>query len=121
VPRAKSKPEERLWELVCERYPDAKREVGSLVPGRKYKADIVIERLKLVIEVDGWEFHGKYKSGFLRDRQKDRLLMLAGYRVVRFTAGEILKESSVVMETLDKVINVVEQERRRTNGKAACK
>ena len=119
VPRARSEPEEKLWQLVSKSYPDAEREVTGLVPGRRYKADIAIKRLSLVIEIDGWEFHGKYKSGFLRDRQKDRLLLLEGYRVVRFTAGEVLKEAETVMETLGQVVEVIENERRKENGKAS--
>lgn len=39
---------------------------------------------KLVVEVDGYQFHG-HRSAFERDRKKDQILIAAGYRVIRFT------------------------------------
>ena len=44
---------------------------------------------RLAIEIDGWQFHGKYLKDFTRDRQRDRALVLNGWRVLRFTAGEV--------------------------------
>lgn len=76
-PREISPPQYALWEMVRHIYPDAEAEKGGLVPGRRYTVDIVIERLKLVLELDGWAHHGKYKEGFQRDREKDRALLLA--------------------------------------------
>lgn len=116
IPRAPSVPQKKLWQLVKTAYPDAEEDKSGLVPGRKYESDIFIDRLKLCIELDGWTSHGRYKEGFTRDRQKDRLLLLNGFRVVRFTAGEVLKNSSLVMETLNKVVEVIESERRENDG-----
>ena len=104
-----SRPQQILWEAVKARYPNAEAEKPGLVHGRRYIADIVIEAQKLVIEVDGWEYHGKYKSGFQRDREKDRALMLAGYRICRFSAGEILKDIATVVSTLDQIVAAIEE------------
>lgn len=112
IPRAPSVPQTKLWELVKEKFPEAEENKTGLVPGRRYSVDIVIERLKLCAEIDGWEFHGKHKKGFLRDREKDRLLVLRGYRVVRFTAGEVLKKPAYVMSTFEAVVEVIEKERK---------
>lgn len=111
IPRAPSVPQQKLWGLVKDRFPEAESEKKGLVPGRRYTVDIVIERLALVIETDGWAYHGKFKSGFKRDREKDRALLLAGYRVLRFYTGEILKEPGKVMETLEQVVSMIEKER----------
>ncbi len=113
IPRAPSVPQQHLWNLVKERFPEAEEERAGLVPGRQYTVDIVIERFRLCIEVDGWTNHGKHKAGFKRDREKDRALLLQGFRVVRFYAGEILKEPHKVMETLEKVVSMIEKERRQ--------
>ena len=112
VPRAPSVPQQQLWRLVKERFPEAEEEKAGLVPGRRYTVDIVIERLHLVLEVDGWASHGKYKAGFKRDREKDRALLIQGFRVLRFTAGEILKDPQRVMETVEEVVLMIERERR---------
>jgi very-short-patch-repair endonuclease len=39
---------------------------------------------RLVVQVDGYQFHG-HRSAFERDRRKDQMLVAAGYRVVRVT------------------------------------
>lgn len=105
-----SEPQRRLWEAVKRRYPNAEQDKRGLIEGRRYIADILLDEYRLVIEVDGWEFHGKYKSGFQRDREKDRAFMLAGYRICRFSAGEILKDVEGVLDTLEKVIEKIKDE-----------
>lgn len=94
------------------KYPSAEQDKRGLIKGRRYIADILLADYRLVIEVDGWEFHGKYKAGFQRDREKDRALMLAGYRICRFSAGEILKDVEAVLKILEKVIEKIKDEQR---------
>jgi very-short-patch-repair endonuclease len=45
----------------------------------------------LVVEVDGYEFHGS-KRAFVRDRQRDTALAAAGIRVVRLSWHQLTKE-----------------------------
>lgn len=116
IPRAASVPQQKLWQLVRSAYPDAEQDKRGLVPGRRFEADIVIERLKLVIEIDGWAFHGRFKKDFIRDRQKDRLLLINGYRTIRVTAGEILKQPGMVMKTINQVVSVIEKEWSKRDG-----
>lgn len=109
--RELSPPQERLWRLVKDKYADAELDKKGLVPGRRWEVDIVIEQWRLAIETDGWAFHGKFKKDFLRDRQKDRALVLQGYTILRFTAGEIFKDPEMVMETIDQVVRMLEHGR----------
>ena len=51
-------------------------------------ADAVWADDRLVAEVDGWAFH-RGKRSFADDRRRDRKLVKAGWRVVRFTADEV--------------------------------
>jgi very-short-patch-repair endonuclease len=46
--------------------------------------DFVWLEQKLVVQVDGYQFHG-HRSAFERDRKKDQILIAAGYRVIRIT------------------------------------
>lgn len=62
--------------------------VGA-VPGRKFEIDLALPDLRLGIETDGWQYHGKHKESFLRDRDKDYLLTLQGWVIVRIQAGLI--------------------------------
>jgi hypothetical protein len=57
----------------------------------------------LVVEVDGHRFHGT-RQAFERDRDRDQRLTLAGYRVVRFTWRQIVREPEKVRERLGELL-----------------
>lgn len=69
---------------------------------RDYRLDIevVVEDLRLplstgyvthkfAIECDGHDFHEKTKEQAANDRRRERVLMINGYHVIRFTGSEI--------------------------------
>lgn len=60
----------------------------SAVPGGEDKW----LRLPLVVECDGHDFHERTKQQAKRDRARDREMMAAGYRVMRFTGSEIWRD-----------------------------
>ena len=47
--------------------------------------------LKLVVEVDGHEFHEETKEQVRHDKQRDRNLMMMGYKSVHFAGSEVYK------------------------------
>lgn len=63
------------------------------------EADFVWRRQRLVVETDGRIVHST-RQAFERDRRRDQRLMLAGWRVVRFTWREVVGEPGVVAETV---------------------
>lgn len=67
---------------------------SDAIPNRRFEIDIAFTAEKLAVEVDGWQYHGKYKSGFHRDRIKQNLLVCEGWRVLRFTAKQIYNTPS---------------------------
>jgi hypothetical protein len=54
---------------------------------------------RLVVELDGFEFH-RGRAAFGRDRQRDAALQMAGYRVLRVTHRRLQSEPGVVIETV---------------------
>lgn len=106
-------PQQKLWRALVHQYPELIKskdlcwELAGAVPGRKYSLDIAFRDLKLGLEVDGWEFHGKNINNFKRDRQKDRLLMLAGWRVLRIFASEINHEIESVLQAIEQARVVI--------------
>lgn len=87
----KSGPQAQLTTLIKAQLPDYAFEENKkdAVPDRKFEIDIAFVAQKLAVEVDGWQYHGKFKAGFSRDREKQNLLVCEGWRVLRFTAKQI--------------------------------
>jgi very-short-patch-repair endonuclease len=77
----RSRAEELAWELIVG--------LGLPLPLVNHRVlgfelDFLWPELRLVLEVDGFEFHGG-SNAFHRDRERDRALALAGYQVLRST------------------------------------
>jgi len=56
--------------------------------------------------VDGWQNHGKTKAGFQKDREKQNLYVLAGWRILRYTAADIYGNLDCVAEQIRKAIAI---------------
>jgi very-short-patch-repair endonuclease/predicted transcriptional regulator of viral defense system len=54
---------------------------------------------KLIVEVDGFRFHG-HRAAFERDRRKDMTLVAAGYLVIRVTWRQLTEEPLAVAATI---------------------
>lgn len=69
------------------------------LPGAELKVDFLWCHQRLIVETDGRDVHGT-RQAFERDRERDQRLMLAGYRVVRFTWRQVTREPERVASTL---------------------
>jgi very-short-patch-repair endonuclease len=54
---------------------------------------------RLIVEVDGYEFH-RDRAAFERDRRRDQILTAAGYRVIRVTWRQLRDEPVAVVARL---------------------
>jgi very-short-patch-repair endonuclease len=88
---------ERLFHHLCSVTDLAAPQVNVLVKG--YEVDALWPEARLVVEVDGWEFH-KTRAAFERDRARDAALLVAGYRVVRVTYRQLRVDPARVADTL---------------------
>jgi very-short-patch-repair endonuclease len=64
-----------------------------------YEIDALWREARLVVEVDGLQFHG-HQRAFERDRRRDQILVAAGYRVIRVTWRQITGEPIAVAARL---------------------
>jgi very-short-patch-repair endonuclease len=78
-------------------------EVVGLVPGRKYRADIVIAQARLVIEFDGFQYH-RSKSAFQKDRERQNLFVAHGWRVLRFFHKQVLDDLPGVVAQVEDIV-----------------
>jgi very-short-patch-repair endonuclease len=94
--RTRSKKEGRLLSLVRQ----AKLPVpitNVLLHG--HQVDALWPHHKLVVEVDGWDFH-RDRTAFENDRARDAILVANGYRVLRFTARQLDDQPLTVIARL---------------------
>lgn len=66
---------------------------------RGYEVDFHWPECRLVVEVDGYAFHGG-RASFERDRRRDAALAIAGHRVVRLTWRRITGEPEAIVRDL---------------------
>jgi very-short-patch-repair endonuclease len=74
-----------------------------------YIADFMCKELMLVIEVDGFShWNDEAKK---RDEEKDKVLQLAGFTILRFTDEEVLNNLTQVEEKIVKWIEEKEKQK----------
>jgi very-short-patch-repair endonuclease len=64
-----------------------------------YRPDARWVRQKVILEVDGYGFHG-HRQAFERDRARDARLVAAGYVVIRVTWRQLTEKPSAVAATI---------------------
>jgi very-short-patch-repair endonuclease len=89
----RSEGERRLLRLIRQAHlPGPETNVSML----GYELDFLWRAQRLVVEVDGYRFHG-HRAAFERDRAKDQALVAAGYRVIRVTLRQLEYEPLAVL------------------------
>jgi very-short-patch-repair endonuclease len=89
----RSEAERRLLELIA---------AAELPPPQSnarvlgYEVDAFWRRQRLVVEVDGYAFHG-HRQAFEHDRRRDQTLTAAGYKVIRVTWRQLESEALAVV------------------------
>jgi very-short-patch-repair endonuclease len=64
-----------------------------------YKPDAFWRRQRVIVEVDGYRFHG-HRQAFERDRARDAHFVAAGYVVIRFTWRQLTERPFEVAATI---------------------
>jgi very-short-patch-repair endonuclease len=70
-----------------------------------FEVDAVWPRQRVVVEVDGYRFHG-HRAAFERDRKRDQTLVGAGYLVVRTTWRQLVQEPMAVVVAITKALTL---------------
>ena len=65
-----------------------------------YEVDFLVIGTNVVIECDGFDFHGRNHEQFERDRRRDAELTAAGYQVIRVTWGMVCDRPASVARTI---------------------
>lgn len=95
-------PQRELFSRVKCIWEDAEWNFRPL-PDRKLELDIAIPKYMIGVEVDGWQFHGKHLSSHSRDREKQNLLQVNGWMILRFSIKH-LKDDEYCVNTIREAI-----------------
>lgn len=82
-----------LWTQAGVPPPRVNTALGKIEP------DFLWPEARLIVETDGYETHGT-RQAFERDRERDRTLVVEGWRVVRFTWRHVKRRPEEVTQTL---------------------
>jgi very-short-patch-repair endonuclease len=86
-----------LWRSTLLPAPEVNAWIA--LEGGGVEADFLWRERRLIVETDGRTSHMTARA-FERDRRRDQRLMLAGWRVVRFTWRQVVDEPAVVEATI---------------------
>jgi very-short-patch-repair endonuclease len=92
---------EQAFVRLCRDFELATPEINVAVAG--LEVDALWRGLRLIVEVDSWEFH-RGRDAFEHDRARDAQLQLAGYRVIRVTWRALSREPAKVAETIRRLL-----------------
>ena len=88
--RCQSPAEVAFWQVANGLIPGLVRQYH--VQGTRYHLDFAVPDCLLAIEIDGHTWHSTRQQR-QHDSQRDRILTGLGWRVLRFTASEILRNA----------------------------
>ena len=102
------KPADSILELVMRRLVERFRlppvEFHPVIEG--HEVDFRVAGTRVLLECDGWRYHGLDRDTFERDRDRDADLMAAGWIVLRFTYRAITTRPKA---TADRVIAALDR------------
>jgi very-short-patch-repair endonuclease len=83
--------------------PVPHRNANVAVAGRFFEVDCLWRAQRLIVELDGGFVHGTWRASEL-DRERDRLLMTDGWRVVRITWRQLRDDAPAVIADLRRLL-----------------
>lgn len=89
--------------LAATDLPHPHRNADVAVAGRFFEVDCLWRAQRLIVELDGRFVHGTWRTSE-RDREKDRLLIADGWRVVRITWRQLRDDAPAVMADLRRLL-----------------
>lgn len=86
--------------LERERLPAPRRNATISVEGRFVEGDCVWDEARLIVELDGEAVHGT-RHAFQADRERDRILVAAGWRVIHVTWRQLHAETKEISSDIE--------------------
>ena len=110
--KAMTPPEALLWSRIRARQPGGPR-IRRQHPIGPYIADFYCSEARLVIEIDGWG-HNLGGQGE-RDERRDAWMKAQGLLVVRYAAGDVMRDPTAVADGIwDTCLDLIGRRREKS-------
>ena len=76
--------------------------------GRRFIVDLLWPEGKVIVEVDGYYYHSNIVD-FANDRDRDYRLLVSGYRVLRLTHEEVIRDTELAVEKIRDVVHFLSE------------
>lgn len=91
---------EQAFLALCDDHGIPRPRTNAFIEG--FEVDFAWPARRLVVEVDGYAFH-RSPAAFAADRERDVILALAGWRVLRFTYEQVTRRAGWVASVLQRL------------------
>lgn len=92
---------EDAFVAFAERFGLPRPEINARVAG--YEVDALFREQRVIVELDGYEFHGTRQS-FEKDRERDATTLAAGFRTIRITWERLAQAPEKEAERLKAIL-----------------
>lgn len=82
--------------------------------GRTFLVDLLWPEGMMVVEIDGYRSHREIAE-FTSDRDRDYRLMISGYRVLRLTHDEVMRDTDLALEKINDVVLFIHSQKSEGN------
>ena len=94
--------------LIAAGISDWRANAELVIEGRTFRPDLVFDDVKLIVEIDGFAYHGD-RDAFERDRQRQNALTAAGWTVLRFTWRQVHENPIAVIAQIERTRRALRQ------------
>jgi len=101
-------PERQFWNALREMPSYKSHPFNRQKPLGEYIVDFYCHEYRLVVEIDG-DTHGTEEAQ-VKDQRRTDFLESQGLRVIRFTNRDVVHNIEGVMESLENLLNEIEEE-----------
>lgn len=77
-----------------------------VIEGRTFRPDLTFDEVMLIVEIDGFTYHGD-RDAFERDRDRQNRLTAAGWTVLRFTWRQIHDHPEAVIARIEETLGLL--------------
>ncbi|WP_248885838.1 endonuclease domain-containing protein [Acidithiobacillus acidisediminis] len=95
---------ERLGRALEDRFPGLVQREYRPLEDRRYRIDFAFPQSMLAIEFDGYRHHGFSREGFRQGLARQNALVLAGWRVLRYTLTDVRDRMDGILADIEKVL-----------------